>query len=178
MKKRPQNPTAAIAAPKSGALKISVATTLLAFAMLFPVNAKAQSPWTQVGGLSCTLAPTIGLIVLSQQKMACQFTPNQAGWPAQNYAGAMTTIGIDLGAIAGGVFGWAVFASTVGQASGGLAGTYVGASGEVTVGLGAGANVLVGGSARSVALQPLSLQGTAGLNVQLGVSSLELMAVP
>lgn len=176
MKKRPQNSTAAIAAPRSRALKISVATTLLALTMLVPAG--AQSPWTQVGGLSCTLAPTIGLIVLSQQKMACQFTPNQAGWPAQNYAGAMTTIGIDLGAIAGGVLGWAVFASTVGQASGGLAGTYVGASGEVTVGLGAGANVLVGGSARSVALQPLSLQGTAGLNVQLGVSSLELMAVP
>jgi hypothetical protein len=145
---------------------------------LVPVGAKAQSPWAQVGGLSCTLAPTSGLIVLSQQKMACRFTPNQAGWPPQNYAGAMTTIGIDLGAIAGGVLGWAVFASTVGQASGGLAGTYVGASGEVTVGLGAGANVLVGGSGRSMALQPLSLQGTAGLNVQLGVASLELVAVP
>jgi Protein of unknown function (DUF992) len=77
----------------------------------------------------------------------------------------MTNIGVDLGAIAGGVLGWAVFASTVGPAFGGLAGTYVGASGEGTVGVGAGANVLIGGSARSVALQPLSLEGTAGLNV-------------
>jgi hypothetical protein len=114
---------------------------------------------------------------MSKQKMACQFTPNQPG-PIQNYAGEMTTVGVDLGATAGGVLGWAVFASTAGPAFGGLAGTYVGASGEVTLGVGAGANVLVGGSARSVALQPLSLQGTAGLNVQLGVSSLELAVAP
>lgn len=74
--------------------------------------------------------------------------------------------------------GWAVFSSTVGPAFGGLAGTYVGASGEATLGVGAGANVLIGGSARSVTLQPLSLQGGVGLNVQLGVSGLELVALP
>jgi hypothetical protein len=154
---------------------------LLASTLFIPVSGVAQAPpgpWTQVGGLSCKLAPTIGLIVLSEQKMACEFTPNQPGWPVQRYAGAMTNIGIDLGVVAGGVLGWAVFASTIGPAFGGLAGTYVGASGEVTVGIGAGANVLIGGSARSVALQPLSLEGTAGLNVQLGVSGLELVAVP
>jgi Protein of unknown function (DUF992) len=151
---------------------------LMALTLLIPSSARAQSAWTQVGGLSCTLAPTIGLIVISEQRMACQFTPNQPGWPVQNYAGTMTTIGVDLGAIAGGVLGWAVFQSTAGPAFGGLAGTYVGASGEVTLGVGAGANVLIGGSARSVALQPLSLEGTAGLNVQLGVSGLELVSAP
>jgi hypothetical protein len=90
----------------------------------------------------------------------------------------MTNLGIDLGATAGGVLGWTVFSSTMGPAFGGLAGTYVGASGEATLGVGAGANVLLGGSARSVALQPLSLQGTVGLNVSLGVSGLELVALP
>jgi hypothetical protein len=150
---------------------------LLASTLLFPANAMAQS-WTQVGGLSCKLAPTIGLVVISQQKMACEFTPNQPGWPIQRYAGSMTNIGVDLGVTAGGVLGWAVFAPTVGPAFGGLAGTYVGASGEATLGVGAGANVLVGGSARSVALQPLSLQGQVGLNVQLGVSGLELVPMP
>ena len=54
----------------------------------------------------------------------------------------------------------------------------MGASGEATLGVGAGANVLIGGSARSVTLQPLSLQGTVGLNVSLGVSGLELVALP
>jgi len=150
---------------------------LMASTLLIPANANAQS-WTQVGGLNCKLAPSIGLIIVSEQKMTCDFTPNQPGWPVQRYAGSMTNIGVDLGAIAGGVLGWAVFAPTKGPAFGGLAGTYVGASGEATLGVGAGANVLIGGSGRSVALQPLSLQGTVGLNVQLGVAGLELVALP
>jgi len=53
-------------------------------------------------------------------------------------------------------------------------GTYVGASAEMSIAAGLGANVLVGGSNRSVALQPLSVQGQTGLNIAAGVSSLEL----
>ena len=81
---------------------------LFASTLLGPASAGAQSPpgpWTQVGGLSCKLAPTISLIVLSEQKMACEFKPNQPGWPVQRYAGTMTNVGIDLGAIAGGPAG-------------------------------------------------------------------------
>jgi Protein of unknown function (DUF992) len=55
-----------------------------------------------------------------------------------------------------------------------LAGEYVGASGEVTVAAGLGANVLVGGSNRTVALQPISLGGQTGLNVAIGVAALHL----
>jgi hypothetical protein len=161
--------------------KFLLVATTLASALLVSATGQAQSPsgpWTQVGGLSCKLAPSIGLIVISEQKMTCVFTPNQPNWPVQRYAGSMTNLGVDLGATAGGVLGWAVFSSTVGPAFGGLAGTYVGASGEATLGVGAGVNVLIGGSARSVTLQPLSLQGGVGLNVQLGVSGLELVALP
>jgi hypothetical protein len=57
-----------------------------------------------------------------------------------------------------------------------LAGTFVGASGAATVGIGAGANVLVGGSNRSIALQPLSIEGSTGLNIALGVAELRLQA--
>jgi len=55
-----------------------------------------------------------------------------------------------------------------------LSGTYVGASAEMSVAAGLGANVLVGGSNRAVALQPLSVQGQVGLNIAAGVSQLEL----
>jgi Protein of unknown function (DUF992) len=55
-----------------------------------------------------------------------------------------------------------------------LSGTYVGASAEASVAAGLGANVLVGGSNRAVALQPLSVQGQVGLNIAAGVGSLEL----
>lgn len=109
--------------------------------------------------------------------MACRYTPSQPG-PLENYTGVMTTVGIDIGAIAGGAFAWAVFAPTTGVPAGALAGTYAGASGEITVGVGGGANVLLGGSARSVALQPLSVEGSTGLNLQLGLSGLELRPAP
>jgi hypothetical protein len=39
---------------------------------------------------------------------------------------------------------------------------------------GVGANALVGGNDRTVALQPISIQGQAGLNLAAGVAGLEL----
>jgi hypothetical protein len=61
--------------------------------------------------------------------------------------------------------------------AGALAGEYVGASGDIGIGLGVGANILIGGSGRTVALQPLSLEGSVSLNVALGVSALQLRPV-
>ena len=55
-----------------------------------------------------------------------------------------------------------------------LAGVYSGATAEATIAVGLGANALVGGSNRTVALQPLSVTGQTGLNLAVGVASLEL----
>jgi Protein of unknown function (DUF992) len=57
---------------------------------------------------------------------------------------------------------------------GDLSGNYGGAQGSASIGVGLGGNVLVGGSANSVALQPLSVQGQVGINLALGVEGLEL----
>ena len=57
---------------------------------------------------------------------------------------------------------------------GGLSGDYVGAQGSATFGVGVGGNVLVGGSANSIALQPLSVQGQVGISIAAGLESLEL----
>jgi hypothetical protein len=89
------------------------------------------------------------------------------------YVGSITKFGLDLGATAGGEMVWAVFAPT-NRKFGALAGDYGGATAEATVGVGLGANVLVGGSDRTVALQPVSVQGQAGLNVAAGVTDLRL----
>jgi len=105
--------------------------------------------------------------------MACRFVPN-GSYPPENYVGVMGTIGLDVGITAGGVLAWGVFAPNVGPMNGKLAGTYVGASGSVGVGVGVGANLLFGGTGRSIALQPLSVEGSVGLNLSLGVSSLTL----
>ena len=139
--------------------------------------AVAQSPhWTQVGSLMCKVNPNVGFILVGHQPMECTFTPTLAPAPAQYYDGAINTVGLDLGVSAGSLLGWGVFAPTSGVAPGALGGEYVGVTGDVGFGLGGGANVLVGGSARTFALQPLSLQGSIAVNVVLGVSSLKLRA--
>ena len=86
----------------------------------------------------------------------------------------MGTIGLDIGITAGGALAWGVFAPTAGPMNGGLAGTYVGATGSIGVGVGVGANLLVGGSNRTIALQPLSVEGSVGFNLSLGAAGLTL----
>jgi hypothetical protein len=152
-----------------------IALTLGALAIAWISPASAQAPQgTAAGALTCQLAPSIGLIFGSQQRMACRFQPNGA-FPPEAYLGVMNSIGIDIGITAGGVMAWGVIAPNAGPMRGKLAGKYVGASGAVGLGVGVGANVLVGGSNRSISLQPLSVAGTVGVNLSLGVSGLTLV---
>jgi hypothetical protein len=106
------------------------------------------------------------------EEVSCAFKPDQAG-RQEDYDGTITKYGLDLGVTGGGVMMWAVFTDTV-AGPGFLAGDYVGASGEASVGAGLGANVLIGGSNRTVALQPVSVSGGIGLNLAVGVASLRL----
>jgi len=93
--------------------------------------------------------------------------------PIQSYSGTITKLGLDLGATARGVIVWLVYAPTSLRA-GELAGSYAGVTGEATIGVGLGANVLIGGSNRTVALQPVSVQGQVGLNLAVGFAELQL----
>jgi hypothetical protein len=135
--------------------------------------ASAQAPGVMVGSLNCLLSPTIGLFVGSVQTISCRFVPN-GPYPQQAYVGSIGTLGLDIGVVAGGVLGWAVYNQTASPFIATLAGTYVGASGDIGVGVGVGANVLFGGSGQTVALQPISLEGEVAVNLELGVSSLTL----
>jgi len=135
----------------------------------------AQPRQVQVGTLTCSLSASIGLIIASQKNVNCVFR-SRPGEPEEAYTGTMTTIGIDIGVTSGGVIIWTVFADTD-RYFGMLAGTYAGATAEISVAAGLGANVLVGGSHRSVALQPLSVQGQIGLDIAGGIGALELHPV-
>ena len=132
----------------------------------------AQAQRARTGVLNCDVSAVLGLIIGSQRTVNCLFTPDIPG-PQEGYFGTITKFGLDLGATAGGSLVWAVYADT-NRGYGFLAGDYAGASGEATVAVGLGANVLVGGSNRTVALQPLSLTGQVGLNVALGVANLSI----
>ena len=137
--------------------------------------ADAQPRQIQVGTLTCSMSASIGLIVGSQKNVNCVLK-GQPGEPEEAYSGTMTTIGLDIGVTSGGVIVWTVFADT-NRYAGMLAGTYTGATAEVSIAAGLGANVLVGGSNRTVALQPLSLQGQVGLDIAAGIGQLELHPV-
>ena len=142
-------------------------------AVALPAPTMAQAPGgTKVGTLSCDIGGGIGLIITSKKSLSCMFTPAQPG-PREVYTGSVTKFGLDLGITSGGEMIWAVYAPTNLQ-MGALAGFYGGASAEATVGAGVGANVLVGGSDRTVTLQPVSVQGQAGLNVAAGVAEIDL----
>lgn len=142
-----------------------------ALATVVATPATAQRDRVQAGTLECSLSSSIGLVVGSQRNIACNFKPS--GGPPEAYVGTMTRVGLDVGFTGGGAIIWGVFTST-NLYSGMLTGTYVGATAEMSIAAGLGANVLVGGSNRAVALQPVSVQGQVGLNIAAGVGSLEL----
>ncbi len=126
----------------------------------------------QAGTLVCNTSVELGVIVGSREALSCSFTPSVPG-PTKFYGGTITKLGLDLGATSRGVIVWLVYAPTSLHA-GELAGNYVGATAEGTIGVGLGANVLVGGSNQTVALQPVSLQGQVGLNLAVGFAELQL----
>ena len=157
--------------------RLAIAVLLISGLAATITSVSAQTPQGGTAGvLTCRLAPSIGLLIGSRQRMSCRYVPNNGG-PPEYYTGVMTNIGLDIGITAGGVLAWGVVAPTS-AVRGALAGTYVGASGSVGVGVGVGANVLVGGSNRTVSLQPLSVEGSVGVNLSLGVSGLTLTYVP
>jgi hypothetical protein len=151
------------------------ASLIVASIAVGPSAAQQLSSYARSGVLNCTMSPSIGFIIGSHQTVACRFDPHH-GVP-ERYVGAITTLGLDIGITAGGVMGSAVLLSTTDLYPGVLAGTYVGASGDIAVGVGAGANVLIGGSNRAVALQPISIEGQVGIDLTLGISALELQFV-
>jgi hypothetical protein len=148
---------------------LSVAAVAL-IAALGATDVQAQNRG-RVGVLSCAVSGGIGLIVTSQKTTLCTFNPRRG--PNEAYVGVIRRFGLDIGATQRGILTWAVF-SRGSMAPGSLAGSYVGGAAEATVGPGVGANVLVGGSNRSISLQPLSVSGQTGLNFALGVADFEL----
>ena len=129
-------------------------------AVAAPAPTMAQAERVKAGTLTCDISGGIGLIITSHKDVTCMFTPSQPG-PREVYVGGINKFGLDLGATAGGEMVWAVYAPTT-RRFGALAGQYSGASAEATVGAGLGANVLVGGSDRTIALATALSAGAGG----------------
>lgn len=124
---------------------------------------------TRVGTLRCEVEGGIGLIVGSSKGVTCTFKGPQG---TERYAGRINKLGLDVGVTGKQYLRWVVFAPGTGDAT--LAGRYAGVSASGSLGAGFGANALVGGSSKQVVLQPISVQAGTGVNVAVGVASLNL----
>ena len=146
-----------------------------ATALVCVLACPAHAQRFRVGRLLCASSPRVGMVLGSSQSLRCVF--HAISPPRQYvYVGRIRRVGLDLGVTSAGTLSWAVFARNSRIRPGTLRGSYVGASGNVAVGPGLGANVLIGGSRRTIALQPISVERSIGFNLAAGVSNLTLDA--
>jgi hypothetical protein len=148
----------------------SLTAATLALGFVGQADAAAR---VQIGRLACDVQGGVGLIITSSKNMTCRF--HRDGYGTESYWGNIKKFGLDVGVTHRTHIEWLVFAATRrSYTPHALAGQYVGGSGEATIGVGVGANWLVGGFHRSFALQPLSVQAQTGINVSLAFAELTL----
>jgi hypothetical protein len=145
-------------------------------ALAFTAPAVAAPHGVKVGTLTCHVASGWGFVFGSSKDLRCNFRPN--GHQGEHYTGSISKFGVDIGYTEGGELIWGVFAPSSDVRAGALEGDYAGATASATVGVGLGANVLIGGLDKSIALQPLSVEGNTGLNVAAGIGSISLKSAP
>jgi hypothetical protein len=156
--------------------RIGLALGTIALAgLVYSAPVSAAEGGVKAGFLTCNVASGFGFIFGSSREVKCTYSP--APGKGESYKGKITKFGVDIGYLNAAVMVWAVFAPTADLKPGSLAGNYAGVTGSATVGVGVGANVLVGGSSNSFTLQPVSIEGSTGLNVAGGIASLTLEPV-
>jgi hypothetical protein len=130
----------------------------------------------RVGALLCASSARVGKVLGSTQSLRCVF--HRAGSSQRYiYEGRIRRVGLDVGITRAGTLSWAVFARNSRRLGPGrLTGSYVGASASAALGPGIGANALIGGSRRSIILQPLSVERAIGINLAAGLTNLTLSA--
>jgi len=155
-------------------MKKILAVSLSLLALGLGVTQAEAKGGVKVGVLNCTIAGGVGYIIGSSKKVKCSYQSNSGR--VEYYKGSIGKLGVDIGVTGKAKVAWLVFAP--GKINhGALAGTYTGASAQATAIVGLGANVLVGGFKKTINLQPVSIQGQTGLNVAVGIASLNLRSV-
>ena len=152
------------------------AAILVAFIMLAPSSAPAQST-LRAGVLACSGEGGWGLIITSTKNFRCTFSSDN-GAVRESYYGVIEKFGLDLGQTGRTTLTWLVFGSAeiIGPnyVPGSLDGRYGGVGADAAIGVGLGANALIGGRPGSYALQPVSVQVQTGLSIAAGVQTLTL----
>ena len=155
---------------------VAVALTAAITAGSGLATAALAAPGVAVGVLSCNVSGGWGFIFGSSRSLNC--TLAGANGNSERYSGNIAKFGADIGYTQGGILVWTVFAPQASLVPGALNGGYAGGTASATVGVGVGANALIGGSNNTIALQPLSIEGNQGLNVAAGIAAISLTNVP
>ncbi|MBU6443648.1 MAG: DUF992 domain-containing protein [Alphaproteobacteria bacterium] len=155
--------------------KFKLTTCAAAVALGAAFALPAQAAGVKVGVLTCHVASGWGFVLGSSKHLLCNYQPR--GRHPEHYSGTIDKYGVDVGYTASSVIIWGVVAPTSDTKPGALEGGYGGVTAQAGVGLGAGANVLIGGFDKSITLQPLSIEGEKGLNVAAGIGALRLKYV-
>jgi len=152
-----------------------ILASLIAIALPFSANAQER---VELGKLECFVDEGTGFIIGSTKDISCVFTSIDETREPDNYFGVINKLGIDIGSTEQSYISWLVIAPNFSNYERGfLQGDYVGASASASIAIGLGANVLVGGSNQTFALQPVSVQTQEGLNIAVGVAEIELRAI-
>ena len=145
--------------------------------LLAAASAPAAAQSAKVGTLVCHISGGVGMILAENQALDCVYQP-EGGGDTSHYIGRLTNVGVNIGINGPGQLVWGVISATNSVAPGALAGDYVGAQGSVAVGAGPGGAVLVGGSSKSISLQPISISASTGLNLSAGIGNVSLQYMP
>jgi hypothetical protein len=157
-------------------IRLMMGAAIAAGALALASGADAAPHGIKVGELTCNVASGWGFVFGSSKDLHCTFRGNRDHH--EHYVGSVSKFGVDIGYTEGGVLVWGVFAPASDLRPGALEGDYAGATASATVGVGLGANVLIGGLDKSIALQPLSVEGNKGLNVAAGIGAISLHSAP
>ena len=156
-------------------LSLAAAVAGLFLAPLATISPSAAAVSAKAGVLTCHVDSGWGFVFGSSRALQCVFSGNGRN---EHYSGTIAKFGIDIGYLQSGVIVWGVFAPATNVAPGSLAGDYGGATAGASVGVGAQANVLIGGSNQSLSLQPVSFEGDKGLNIAAGIAAITLKFQP
>lgn len=156
--------------------KISAAAAVFAAAAFGATTVPSHADSVELGLLECVVEGGTGFLFGSSKDLSCEYTPANDSAAKEAYFGVINKFGIDIGVTGTTVIEWVVLAPTTDYEYqvGSLSGDYRGVSAEASAAVGAGVNILVGGSENTVSLQPVSVQGQEGVNVAVGIAEIEL----
>ena len=173
---KPGKPAAAFAAAAMAAIFVAAAPVQAADTPPeeIPQAAAPKRHFTKVGMLRCSSDGGFGYVIGSSSDLSCTFTNHRAGQAHEYYSGSITKVGPDIGFKSRERLIWAVYAPSYQVPQGRLDGTYIGVSAAAGLGIGVGANVLVGNLKNNLNLVPVSVSGNVGLNASAGIGALTL----